>query len=189
MQLPTLEEFIVELIPEIRIKKRRGQASMVMSGIHSDLVIYEPLVLLDLVPVFDLNTFLNISYEDIQRIEVVNATYARGDMRFGGIISVFSRKGDLAGIDLQKNTYFFDCQSFEPQEPLRLPEYAGTSPDRRIPDFRNTIYWNPDVKGMPGETLLLDFFTPDNQGEYTILVRGVSPDGTILKGQSTLMVK
>lgn len=41
----------------------------------------------------------------------------------------------------------------------------------------------------PGETISLEFYTSDNPGEYTILLRGISPDGKILEGHSTFAVE
>lgn len=188
IKLPTLEEFIFELIPQVNITRRKGQTFVTLTGLHSDLALYKPLVLLDLVPVFDLDALLQTTYEDIERIEVVNATFVRGDMCFGGIISVFSRKDDLAGVDLKKNSYFLDYKAYEPVNNPEWPDYSGGSA-ANIPDFRNTLYWQADKKIRPGETISLEFYTSDNQGEYTVLVRGVSTDGVILSGTCSFNVK
>lgn len=187
--LPTLEEFIVELIPEINIRKRKDKISMVLTGTHTDLSVYPPLILYDLVPVFDLDAFLKLSYENIKRIEVINATYQRGDLTFGGIVSVFSPGHDLAGFDFKGASNFFDFRAYQQTEERVFPDYSTGSSDRHIPDFRNTLYWDPQVTGNPGETLTLEFYTSDRSGEYTVLVRGISSSGNLLQDRTGFTVK
>lgn len=187
--LPTLEEFIVELIREINIRKRGGKVSLGMTGIHSDLSVYPPLVLYDMVPVFDLEGFLKLSYENIERIEVVNATYRRGDLTFGGILSVFSRERDLSGMKLTAGSYFYDFEGYRDPAPIEFPDYFSGGGDPHIPDFRNTLYWDPRVDLNPGESASFEFYTSDQPGEYSIHLWGISPTGTLLRGTGSLRVK
>jgi len=189
IELPTLEEFFYELIPEVVLMRRKEQVYFVIQGNHSDLAIYKPLVLLDMVPVSDINSLLRIPPDRIHHIEVINATYVRGNMCFGGIISVFSHKRDLAGIDLPTKSYFFDFKTYEPQQEIRFPDYSDIKTIERTPDFRNCMYWNPNVRVSPGESISINFYTSDNQGEYTILIRGISAEGIILEGRSTFVVE
>jgi hypothetical protein len=189
VKLPNLQEFFIELIPQASIIKRKERTSIVMKGYNPDIAFYKPLILLDFVPVFNAENLLSLSPELISRIEVINSTYVRGNMCFGGIISVFSKKGDMAGIDLPENSYFFDFKTFEPQDEISFPDYSNSPANKRIPDFRNTIYWNPDLQAKPGETVSCEFFTSDNSGEYIILVRGITEQGSILEGHCSFTVE
>jgi hypothetical protein len=189
VKLPNLQEFFIELIPQASIIKRKERTSIVMKGYNPDIAFYKPLILLDFVPVFNAENLLSLSPELISRIEVINSTYIRGNMCFGGIISVFSKKGDMAGIDLPENSYFFDFKTFEPQDEISFPDYSNSPANKRIPDFRNTIYWNPDLQAKPGETVSCEFFTSDNSGEYIILVRGITDQGSILEGHCSFSVR
>jgi hypothetical protein len=110
-------------------------------------------------------------------------------MCFGGIISIFSKKGDMAGIDLPENSYFFDFRTYEPQKDIIFPDYSGSTTNERIPDFRNTMYWNPVLQGSPGETISCEFFTSDNTGEYLVIVRGISEQGSMLEGRCSFTLE
>ena len=189
VKLPTLEEIFHELIPSVSVIKRKDRSYLVMKGNNPDIAYYKPLLLLDFVPVFNADNLLKISPEYIRQVEVINSTYVRGDMCFGGIISVFTRKGDIAGIDLPENSFFFDFKTYEPQEEITFPDYSDSPANKRIPDFRNTMYWNPALKGSPGETISCEFFTSDNTGEYIILVRGITDKGSILEGHCNFTVQ
>jgi len=189
VKLPTLEEFFIEIIPQVSIVKRKEGTSIVMKGNNPDISFYKPLILLDFVPVFNTENLLKLSPELINRIEVINSTYVRGSMCFGGIISVFSKKGDMAGIELPENSYFFDFKTYESQDAISFPEYFGSSGNERIPDFRNTMYWNPFIQGKPGETISCEFYTSDNTGTYQVIIRGISEQGSLVEGHCSFTVE
>jgi hypothetical protein len=187
--LPSLEEFIVELLPEINIRVRKDETSISLQGMHTDLSLYPPLILYDYIPVFDLEGFLKLTPEDVQRIELVNATYTRGDLTFGGILSVFSRKGDLSGYTLQGLSYFFDFEAFNDTKLPVSPDYSKGRGDLHIPDYRNTLFWKPFLSGHPGETAVVEFYTSDRPGLYTISIQGVSGEGKILTGEASFSIR
>jgi hypothetical protein len=56
-----------------------------------------------------------------------------------------------------------------------------TSSGIRIPDFRNCLYWNPEVFIKPGDKASLEFYTSDNRGEFEVVVRGLTTDGEIIE--------
>jgi hypothetical protein len=189
VDLPSLEEFFLELIPQASVVKRKEGTKILMKGNNPDISIYKPLILLDFIPVFNPENLLKISPESIHRIDIINATYIRGNMCFGGIISILSKKGDMAGIDLPENSLFFDFKTFEPQDEIAFPVYSSSAGNKRIPDFRNTMYWNPVVHGNPGQTISYDFYTSDNTGDYIVIIRGISKEGTILEGHCSFTVE
>ncbi len=56
--------------------------------------------MIDGVAIFDVEAVLAVSPRLIDRVEIVNAPYIRGNVTFGGIISLISRNNDLGYIDL-----------------------------------------------------------------------------------------
>jgi hypothetical protein len=189
IKLPTLEEFFIELILQASIVKRKEGTTIIMKGYNPDISYYKPLILLDYVPVFNAENLLRLSPDLISRIDLINCTYVRGNMKFGGIISVFSKKGDMAGIELPENSYFFDFKTYEPQDEISFPDYSDSKSNERIPDFRNTMYWNPFLQGHPSETISCEFYTSDNTGEYQVIIRGITEQGSILEGHCTFTVE
>ncbi len=186
--LPSLEEFIAELLPEINVRRKNDETSILIWGMHADLALYPALILYDDIPVFDLEEFLRLTPEDIERIELVNATFNRGDLTFGGILSVFSRKGDLSGYQLSGTSYFFDFGAYSKTVLPVYPDYSGGKGDLHHPDFRNTLFWEPHISTEPGETENFGFYTSDRPGEYVIVVRGISPEGEVLTGEAAFRI-
>ncbi|MGW8316303.1 MAG: hypothetical protein ACWGNV_11930, partial [Bacteroidales bacterium] len=140
------------------------------------------------IPVFDLEEFLKLTPEDVSRIELVDATFYRGDLTFGGIVSVFSRKGDFSGYTLAGASYFFDFEAYNDTMLPVYPDYSVGKGDRHLPDYRNTLFWEPQISAEPGEVKTFEFFTPDRPGVYSIVVRGISPEGEVLTGEASFRV-
>ncbi len=189
VKLPTLEEFFFELIPEVIHRKRRDQNYFIIMGDHTDLAYYKPLILLDMVPVMDVKTILQISPGRIERIDVIDAIYVRGSIRYGGVISIISYEGDRAGVGLPGNSVFCNFKTFEPQQEA-ADSYSDTPPEsERIPDFRNCLLWVPDIKMETMDKVSINFTTSDNPETYMVVVRGISNEGEILEYQCNFIVQ
>ena len=174
IRLPTLEEYFTELTPEVSIRKSNKEYSLRVHGPHPDLAVYQPLLLVDGVAIFDLESLLSVSPRAVDRFEIVNAPYTRGNVTFGGIINVITKKGDLGAIDLPSSGLLINYMLLSQGQGL----VTGKLPDgEKIPDARNTFYWNPGLELSPGESKELEFFTPDQNGDFEVWIRGFVENG------------
>jgi hypothetical protein len=192
IDLPTLKEVLIEIVPGVFPRERNKEPYLSFAGnkLSSTLINqYAPLLLVDQVPVFYLDKLLLMSPKKIYRVEVLNEIYIIGNTTYGGILNIITRKGDLAGIDLPESSFFFDFTSFQPQDELEFPRYGEPEFDGENPDYRNCLYWAPEIGIVPGQKVELDFFTPDNGGDYIVLIRGFDKDGTILQGKCDFRVE
>ena len=146
---------------------------------------FEPLIMVDEVPVFDLDKFINLPTSKIRRIDVVDDVYVKGDMRYGGLINLQSREGDMAGIDLPGNAFFIDYQTISPSSESveDMSRLSG-----QLPDVRNTVLWIPEVAMGPEEALNLTFPAPAYPGEYLVLLRGMDMEGESVVAEYTFEV-
>lgn len=186
VNLPTLEEVFINLVPNVDAVRRKGENSLRIHSDNSGIDIYKPLIMIDNISVFDQEAVLALPPEKIDRIDLINEVYLKGSVAFGGLIAIYSKSGDMAGIDLPQGSYFFDYQSFTTQGGGY--ESTPTAGDR-IPDMRNTILWMEDLlirKDSPGE---LSFTAPSSPGEYVILVRAKAPDGELWSATSMFSVE
>lgn len=170
--LPTIKDYFYELIPLVGVRHEGKKSVLKVLGNYSELAIYEPLVLVDMVPVFDIDKVLALQPEKIERIEVITTPYIRGDIIFGGIVSLFSKKGDLAGIDLPSAGRFINYSMLS----RNSGQVEKAREGKNIPDLRNCIYWNPGLKLDKNNQAALSFETGDNTGDFLILVRSVNSD-------------
>jgi len=178
INLPRLEEYFIEVVPQVSVRKSRGETRFAVLGPHPDLAIYPPLVMIDGVAIFDIDAVLSVSPRLIDRIEIVNAPYIRGNVTFGGIISLISKNNDLGYIDLPSSGLLVNYQMMDNQEAF---VHSETGPDSRMPDVRNTLYWNPGLLLQPEESTSLRFRTGDQEGDYEIFIRGSDSTGKFIE--------
>lgn len=171
IDLPTLEEYFNELPFGVDVRKSQGIRHFRFYTTRTEMTIYDPLVLVDWVAVSDIERVLAMSPAGIDRIELVNAPYVKGNITYGGIISFISKKNDFAGIDLPGSGTFINYK-FLAECPENIP--AGTVP-ASFPDARNTVYWDPDIRTGEKGSAEISFTTPDTPGKYIILLRGMNP--------------
>jgi len=141
-------------------------------------------LLVDWVAVSDIEKILAMSPKAIERIELVNSPYVKGNITYGGIISFVSKKNDFAGIDLPKSGTFVNYNFLDECNEI-IP--LGTLPSN-IPDSRNTFYWNPDVQTNADGASSVSFPAPDAPGKYRILLRGISKTGKVIYTEETFTV-
>lgn len=186
VNLPNLEEIIENLIPKTYLVRREGGKSFWIKGENPMLSLFPPLVLVDHVPVFDMDVILAISPARIDHIDVIRDVYVLGDLKFGGIISIASKSGDLAGIQLPEDSYFFDYPGYQPSLPPRI---EGNGSPGKIPDTRNTLYWKEGFELKKEKSFTANFRASSTPGKYLILVRGILSDGTLAYGTARFEVK
>ncbi len=175
VNLPNLEEMFINLVPEVFVVRRKGVPELRIESDNSGIGIYRPLITIDHIPVFDQKEVLGIVPEKIERIDVINEVYLKGDLSFGGVIAIISRAGDMAGIDLGGGSYFFDFKAFSPGAPAPSPGEMD-----RIPDTRNTFLWLDHLEIEQNTTREISFRAPADPGEYQVVVRGTAPGGALL---------
>lgn len=178
IKLPTLSEYFIEVVPQVAVRRSGGVRRLVLLGEHPDLAIYPPLLMIDGVAIFDIEAVLAVSPRLIDRVEIVNAPYIRGNVSFGGIISLISRNNDLGYIDLPSSGLLVNYRM------LDLPDrdtMQNAILDTRLPDVRNTLYWNPELDLNPETGQRISFRTADLKGNYEILIRGIDSTGKYLE--------
>jgi len=155
-------------------------------GRHPDLAIYPPLLMIDGVAIFDVEAILAVSPRLIDRVEIVNAPYIRGNVTFGGIISLISKNNDLGYIDLPSSGLLVKYQMLD--VPGADTIQNGVT-DPRLPDVRNTLYWNPGLELLPDIKKVITFRTSDMKGDYEILFRGTDSTGSFFEKRVSFSVE
>jgi hypothetical protein len=186
VRLPNLEEVFINLVPEVQFYRKRGKKRIKIVSDNNSIGVFSPLIMIDHISVFDHEGLLALSPEKIERIDLINEVYLKGNVSFGGVLAIYSRKGDMAGIDLPKGSYFFDYQSFNPPAGGSIQPPA---PDTRVPDTRNTIFWSGYQLLEKGSQVEIPFTAPTSPGNYVILLRGVSRNGEVFSASSTFRVE
>jgi hypothetical protein len=189
--LPTLKEVFLNLVPGVTPVTRKNKTSLKIYSENPSLSLYAPLVMIDQVPVTDVEKFLSISPSKIRRVDVIEDVYVKGDLRFGGIINLWSMEQDMAGIDLPDNSFFIDYLALHATE-SEAQEFLireQVSPDDRMPDTRNTFLWMSDLTLVKGSSAKISFTAPEYPGEYLVLFRGQDRHGELIMAETNFTVR
>jgi hypothetical protein len=179
IQLASLREAIKEIVPGAVTTSRKGKT--VINTIYKNNLQIEtrnPLVIVDGVPVFDHEKVLNITGDKIEKIDVLNTEYIISGIALGGIINITTYDGDLSVIEFEKPVFRQEFEAMRGGSDFNCPDYSDLSQkESRIPDFRNTLYWNPEVETDENGHTVIEFYSSDQSGDYRLLVEGFTSDG------------
>ena len=184
IDLPTLEDYFHELVNYVAIRIVDGEKQFKILGKQANIKLNDPLIMVDMVAISDIEEILKISPRLIARIEVINESYQRGSLIYGGIISIISKSGNIAGINLPSTGRFFEFSMYDDQVLKSRIEHAN----KRIPDTRNCLYWNPSIVIEPGVESGFIFSTGDTSGEYEIVISGFNSKGKLTTSVQNFIV-
>ncbi len=176
IDLPTMEEIFHELVPGVVLRRQGGSTGFVFTGEFGGSKGYAPeAVFLDGVLIDDPAFIAGVDPDMISRIDVIRGEYQSGNMVMKGIISIYSAEGDMLDIDYPDSGLRTAGRVLDIKNEYRNHEYSDSlATDSRIPDFRNTLYWDPAVKPDDKGIIEFTFYTSDFLSDYRISVQGIT---------------
>ncbi len=175
VRFTTMEEDLREYVSEDNIVNTRGNFHIKVLNDRGFLDA-DPLVLLDGVPVFNINKVFTIDPLKVRKLEVINERYFYGPSEEEGIFSFTTYKGDLGGVELDPHAVVIDYEGLQLQREFYSPVYdTEVRATSRIPDFRNLLYWSPSV--VTQDKGGVSFYTSDQPGKYVGVVQGITSKG------------
>jgi hypothetical protein len=89
---------------------------------------------------------------------------------------------------IESQLFEYDCPTLT--ETFDVPDYSDPAIKNSLkPDYRHTLYWNPFVKPENDKSATVSFYTSDLNGEFEIIVEGITSEGKMLCGYSRFQVK
>ncbi|UOR05908.1 hypothetical protein MUN82_02125 [Hymenobacter aerilatus] len=174
----TLEDVMREYVPGVLVRARQDGFHFLIPDDNSRTTMENPLVLLDGMPVFDVNRIMAFDPLKIRRLDVITKRYAIGPVLHDGLVSYTTYSGDLSGFPPDPQALLQAYEGMQGQRDFYAPRYDTPAASKsRLPDFRNLLYWNPQVTAGTAAGTSLSFYTSDQVGRYRVVVQGVGPAG------------
>lgn len=191
IELTSVREVIKEIIPDVYTLKQNGKYDFkLINKFRGKPFENKPLVLVDGVPVYDFEKVLNMNSKDIEKADVINTRYFFSENIFDGIVSFVTNKGNLSAMEYDNSIFRQVYEGCQEKSMFYSPDYSTDSlTESRIPDFRNTLYWNPDLRTNKSGKTVIEFYASDESAEYTIKVEGMSANGKAGSATTRLYVK
>lgn len=187
----TMEEVLREYVREINVVARNGSHYLrILDESRQEYNEDGLLVLWDGVPLQDPHNIFKFDPQKAKRLEVIPRRYAAGEALFKGVASFTTYNGDLSGFPIDANMLATDYEGLQLQREFYSPSYeTAEQASSRMPDFRNTLFWSPNViTNSKGETKL-GFYTSDKKGKYLAVLQGLDTKGNPLVKSFSFEVK
>jgi hypothetical protein len=191
INLPVMSEIIFELLPGVTLKKKKsGDEISITYHIGDNQFTTYPCLMIDGIIIKDVALIDNIDPEIVEKIDIVREKYFVGRYFFPGIINVITKAGDFSCISLPEYMIRMPYRVIDPVNSFVSPDYSKEqNRESRIPDYRNTLYWNPSVQTDKDGKARIEFWSSDNKAEYIINIQGITQDGKIFSGWKILRVR
>lgn len=190
-RFPVMEEVMREYIPGVLVRKRKdGFHFLVIDNVRKNVFADDPLVLLDGVPIFDVDKIMAFDPVKVKKLEVITSKYFLGPLVFPGIVSYTTYTGDLAGYQIHPKAVSINYEGLQRQREFYAPTYENEKQrNSRMPDRRNLLLWTPDITLNEEGKYHLEFYTSDLTGDYSIIVEGMNQKGYCGSAVRTFTVK
>lgn len=191
ISLPVMQEVFFELVPGVLLRSiKSGYDVKIINPLTGNFYAEPPLIMIDGVIINDLTVLGDLNPEIVEKIEVVKTPYLIGDLVLHGIVNVITRSGDFSNITLPDYTVVLPYRVIDNPDTFIAPDYSvKQKSQKRIPDLRNTLYWNPSIKTDNYGKAETEFWTSDLPGTYSISVRGISATGERVSFNKSFVVR
>jgi len=187
IQLDNMRELLFELVPNVVVSKSKTGVVFKILDENWYTLPWKPLVLLDYMPVFDPNKIMELDPAQVKKIEVIPKIYILGSHTINGVLAIFTNTDNFADIKLPASATFVEYQMLENSNvELGTNNFNIDSP-KKVPDFRTTLCWNPNLK-LTQKEKLVKIRTSDRKGTYTVIIKGYSANGQIYIGKKQITI-
>jgi hypothetical protein len=176
----TVEEIFREYVLQVNVRNRGGKFHLPMLNdvTQNQLFSNDPLLLLDGMPIFDINKLMAYDPLKMRKLELVSRQYFYGNKTYDGIINFVTYKGDMPGYELDPRTTVIDYEALQLEREFYSPVYDGEQPvDGHLPDFRSTLFWAPHVKTDMNGKAAISFYSGDLQGKFVAVIQAINKNG------------
>lgn len=171
----TLDETIVEVVPNVWTKKNKKGASVFKVRSFDETYEeseFDALVYIDGVLVAKPDDVLDFNTRTVARINTVREKYRMGGKTYFGMVNIETIEGNyfeqISGDGITKAT----LTRPKPLKKYYAQTYNAES-NHRIPDFRDQLLWLPELD-FEGTEMELSFYTSEIAGDYEVVLEGFS---------------
>jgi hypothetical protein len=189
--LPVMEEVFFELLPGVFLKNRKsGYEISILDPVTNEIYYKQPLLMVDGVIINDPSIIAGLDPEAVEKIDVIKDRYVVGDCLFYGIINIITKAGDCKNVTLPDYAIRGTPRVYDQVISFSSPDYTSSeSKQNRVPDFRNTLYWNPAVKPDKNGKYVVEFWSSDFASDYMINIQGVADDNISVSFRKLIKVE
>lgn len=186
----TMEEVLREYVLEVGVGMRNAKPMIkIFNPQEHDFYKGYALVLLDGIPLTDVNRIFEYDPLKVRKLDVIQTRYVLGQSIFNGIASFSTYEGGYDVLELDPKLLAIDYPGLQMQREFYSPVYETEEQvQKRIPDFRTTLFWTPDITTDKEGKATLRFYSADRKGKYIAVLQGMDEKGNFVSGTTAFEV-
>lgn len=180
-RFPTMEEVMREFIPEVIVRKQDNNFIFRIVRAPQEIHMDNPLVLINNIPVFDINKIIEYNPLLVKQIDIVKDGFIfEGEILLKGVINYRTYTNSLEEVNLDPAVTVVDYEGLQLPRTFYSPMYGDKADYQSKPDFRNLLFWEPTIKIAGTESEEITFYTSDLPGKYIGVIQGISNKGDMI---------
>lgn len=191
IKLPVMEEVFFELMAGVLIKKKKsGYEISITDPVDNSPYEVPPVLLIDGVIIKDPLIIVNLDPDLVEKIDVVRGEYIVGDYKCFGIINLITKTADFRSVTLPDYAIRLPYRVIDPVVSFVSPDYSSDEmKNSRIPDFRNTLYWNSSILPDKNGKAKVEFWSSDIASVYMVNIQGITSEGKMFSTSKKIRIE
>ena len=176
-RFPVMRELFIEFINEIKVRKVNGKEQLkVKTHLEERVSLFDKnnsLIMVDGIPVFDHSQVIEYDPLLVESVVVYPYKYYTGWRSFCGMANFVTYKKNLPGIKFNDGVRVVQFKGCSYPIAFTCQEIGDD-----FPDYRELLYWHPQIKLPAGESSAIKVKIPANVKEIRICAEGMMENGT-----------
>ncbi len=176
-RFPVMRELFIEFINEIKVRKVDGKEQLkVKTHLEERVSLFDKnnsLIMVDGIPVFDHSQVIEYDPLLVESVVVYPYKYYTGWRSFCGMANFVTYKKNLPGIKFNDGVRVVQFKGCSYPMAFTCQEIGED-----FPDYRELLYWHPQIKLPAGESSSIKVKIPANIKEIRICAEGMTENGT-----------
>ena len=176
-RFPVMRELFIEFINEIKVRKVDGKEQLkVKTHLEERVSLFDKnnsLIMVDGIPVFDHSQVIEYDPLLVESVVVYPYKYYTGWRSFCGMANFVTYKKNLPGIKFNDGVRVVQFKGCSYPMAFTCQEIGDD-----FPDYRELLYWHPQIKLPAGESSSIKVKIPANVKEIRICAEGMMENGT-----------
>ena len=178
MPLDNFNEISANILYGQVLKKNRDVYNVFLFDDLTKSFFTQPAILfVDGMAIDNASQIINLGSNDIEKISLCNSLRMKGELEIPGVVSITTKKHRPDMVTLNNPATWFSFDKYLAPSTFRSPDYARSGKQGYQPDFRQLLYWEPDLSLRQGVTSRRSFYAGDYVSEYLVELKGFTSDG------------
>ena len=176
-RFPVMRELFIEFINEIKVRRVDGKEQLkVKTHLEERVSLFDKnnsLIMVDGIPIFDHSQVIEYDPLLVESVVVYPYKYYTGWRSFCGMANFVTYKKNLPGIKFNDGVRVVQFKGCSYPMAFTCQEIGED-----FPDYRELLYWHPQIKLPAGESSAIKVKIPANVKEIRICAEGMMKNGT-----------